>query len=280
MVIHKRTSIYAIGSGKGGVGKSTVAVNFAIAMAKKGFTVGLLDADIFGPSIPIMMGLRRLSPQIVKNAEGKEEIIPFTKFGIQVMSVGFFIEEAKPVIWRGPILHGTLKKMIEDVLWGELDYLFIDLPPGTGDTLLSLSQLLTIKGGLVVCTPQQVAALDALKAINAFFQLDIPLLGVVENMAGFLAPETGQLYHIFGEGQAKKLADSFNVPLLASIPLVTEIRQGADNGEPIAFFGSNPHARQPFEFLAAEFIERYVDPIRNPFNSDSQGLQLQPELSL
>jgi len=267
MPIHKQTAIYAVGSGKGGVGKSTIAVNFAITMAQQGYSVGLLDADIFGPSIPIMMGLRRLSPKAIKNESGQEQIIPFTKFGIQVMSIGFFIEEAKPVIWRGPVLHATLQKMIENVLWGELDYLFIDLPPGTGDTLLSLSQLIKIKGGLIVCTPQQVATVDALKAINAFHQLDIPFIGLVENMAGFLAPGSNQIHHIFGEGHAKKLATNFNVPLLASIPLITEIRQSADDGEPIAFFGSNSNAREPFYILATEFLKLQPKEIANPFLS-------------
>lgn len=261
----ERTRIYAIGSGKGGVGKSTLAVNLAIALAQKGFQVGLLDADIFGPSIPIMLGLRRLSPLVHRQADGSEEISPFTKFGIQVMSIGFFIEEARSLLWRGPAIHGMLKKMIENVTWGELDFLFIDLPPGTSDTLLSLSQLLPIKGSVVVCTPQEVAAADALKAINAFFQLDIPLIGIIENMAGFRIPETDQVYHIFGEGKAQELANRFKLPLLASIPLLPAIREGADYGQPFAFFGKNQVDACFFEELATCFLEKSIDSTSNPF---------------
>ena len=208
-----------IGSGKGGVGKSTVAVNLAIALAAKGYQVGLFDADIYGPSIPIMMGLRRMSPEIERNLEGKEVFIPFYKYGIKVMSIGFFIEEARPNLCRGPVLHSVLQKMIAQTEWGNLDFLFIDLPPGTGDVPLSLSQLLTIQGALVVSTPQEVAMLDAIKAINAFEELRIPLLGIIENMAGFTIPGTSETYHIFGQGKAQELADKFELSLLGSIPL-------------------------------------------------------------
>lgn len=223
-----------VGSGKGGVGKSTVAVNLAIALAKAGYSAGLLDADVYGPSLPVMMGLRRLTPQHFVNAEGSEKIHPFTKYGIQSMSVGFFIEEAKSILWRGPLLHGILRKMLIEVAWQPMDFLIVDLPPGTGDVPISLSQLMPVHGAIVVTTPQEVAMLDAIKAINSFYQLEIPLLGIIENMSGFTAPDTGITYPIFGEGKGAELAFKFQAPLLGQIPLISSIRIGGDEGVPAA----------------------------------------------
>lgn len=266
MGIHfERCRSIAVGSGKGGVGKSTVAINLAIALAQEGFKVGLLDADLYGPSIPVMLGLRKLSPRTERLPNGKELTIPFSKFGIQTISIGFFIEEARPTIWRGPAIHGILRKMIEEVVWEELDLLLIDLPPGTGDTLLSLSQLIKPMKGLIVCTPQEVAILDAVKAINAFFQLDIPILGIVENMAGFMAPETQQVYHLFGQGKARELSTRFDIPLLASLPLIPEIRQGGDEGQPSAFFAQSLPAGQCFQNLAKSISKNYLNKTANPF---------------
>jgi ATP-binding protein involved in chromosome partitioning len=265
-IVHRFNKVIAVGSGKGGVGKSTIAVNLAIALAKQGRQVGLLDADIYGPSIPIMLGLRRLSPKIEKRPDQTVKILPFTKFGIKVLSIGFFIEESSSVIWRGPLLHSTLEKMLANTDWGELDYLIIDLPPGTGDCLLSISQLLNVTGSLVVCTPQEVAMLDAIKAINAFHQLDIPLLGIIENMAGFTVPETGQFFPIFGQGKAQELAKRFMAPLLGSFPLVPDIRQGGDEGYPSAFHQGNPKVYHLFLELA-ERLENELRPIENPFSS-------------
>lgn len=257
--------VFCIGSGKGGVGKSTLAVNLAIALANQGLQVGLLDADVYGPSIPIMLGLRRLSLKASLNSQGEEKLLPFMKFGIKAVSIGFFIEEARSVIWRGPMLHGALKKMLEEIDWGELDLLLIDLPPGTGDVPLSLAQLLSIDGALVVTTPQEVAMLDAIKAINAFYHLDIPLLGIIENMAGFIAPDTGVVYSIFGEGKANELANRFNTPLLGSIPLIPAIRQGGDEGCPTSFYQKSQEAGAHFHRLAQTFIETCLAPIKNPF---------------
>lgn len=245
-----------VGSGKGGVGKSTVSINLAIALSKAGLKVGVLDADIYGPSLPIMLGLRRLAPRIQETGPNVEKVIPFFKFGIKAMSVGFFIEEARSVVWRGPMLHGILLKMLTDVDWGELDLLLIDLPPGTGDVPLSLAKLLKVDGALVVTTPQEVAMLDAIKAINAFDQLGIPLIGVIENMAGFTIPETGQVYHIFGQGKAEELAVRFGVPLLGSIPLITAIRRGGDEGFPAACHQGDEEAGRFYHELAEHLMNQ------------------------
>ena len=241
---------YFIGSGKGGVGKSTVTVNLGVALAQMGLSVGVFDADVYGPSIPIMLGLRRMSPRVEVDTNGTEHVIPFSKFGIKAISIGFFMEEARSVVWRGPMLHGILQKMLSDVEWGDLDILLIDLPPGTGDVPLSLSQLMKINGALVVTTPQEVAMLDAIKAINAFHQLDIPLLGIIENMAGFTAPDTQETYHIFGQGKAAELAQRFDSQLLGSIPLIPAIRKGCDEGYPASFHQGDEDAGRHFRSLA------------------------------
>jgi ATP-binding protein involved in chromosome partitioning len=252
------TKIYLVGSGKGGVGKSTVAVNLSIALSKKGLQVGLLDADVYGPSIPIMLGLRRLAPREIKNHEGKSKVLPFTKFGIKSMSIGFFIEEAKSILWRGPMLHNALQKMLDDIEWGDLDVLIIDLPPGTGDVPISLSKLLKIDGAIIVCTPQEVAMLDAVKAINALHVLDIPLLGVIENMAGFTVPGTNDTYDIFGKGKAHELSHNFNTSLLGSIPLIPAIVEGGDIGYPATLTKGNNQPGAYFDAIAENFLEQQM----------------------
>ncbi len=238
-----------VGSGKGGVGKSTVAVNLAIALAKAGYSTGLLDADVYGPSLPVMLGLRRLTPH-----HESSRIRPFTKYGIQSMSVGFFVDEAKSILWRGPLLHGMLQKMLQEVDWAPMDFLIVDLPPGTGDVPISLSQLIPIDGAVVVTTPQEVAMLDAIKAINSFYQLDIPLLGVIENMSGFTAPDTGIHYPIFGEGKGAELAFKFHAPLLGQIPLIPSIRIGGDEGVPAALHSVDGLAGEHFAATAQNLI--------------------------
>ncbi|NGX57731.1 MAG: Iron-sulfur cluster carrier protein [Chlamydiae bacterium] len=243
-----------IGSGKGGVGKSTVTVNLAVALGRLGYSVGVLDADLYGPSIPIMTGLRELSPQIIFDGEGKEKFLPFEKFGIKIISIGFFLEESRSILWRGPMLHGMLQKMVSAVEWGELDLLLIDLPPGTGDVPLSLSQILKIDGAIIVTTPQEVAILDAIKAIHAFDQLKIPLMGIVENMAGFTVPGTSDTYSIFGEGKAQELAHRYSVPLLESIPLIPAIRRGGDDGYPSAFHNGDDAAGRAFRNLGTTMM--------------------------
>jgi ATP-binding protein involved in chromosome partitioning len=250
-----------IGSGKGGVGKSSVTINLAVALAQLGLQVGVLDADIYGPSIPIMLGLRRLSPRTNPSSEGKEKVIPFSKFGIKAMSIGFFMEEARSVVWRGPMLHGALQKMLQDVEWGNLDLLLIDLPPGTGDVPISLSQLLQIQGALIVTTPQEVAMLDAIKAINSFDQLKIPLIGIIENMSGFTIPGTDEVCHIFGEGKGKELARRFEIPFLGSIPLNPSICIAGDEGYPASYHQGNNHIGLHFQKISQSFLQAITQAI-------------------
>jgi ATP-binding protein involved in chromosome partitioning len=250
-----------VGSGKGGVGKSTISLNLAVSLAKKGLNVALLDADIYGPSIPIMTGLRRLTPSTIITSENKTKVVPFTKFGISIISMGFFIEEAQAVTWRGPMLHGSLQKLITDVEWGYSDILIIDLPPGTGDVPITLSQLLDVDGALVVTTPQEVAMLDAIKAVNTFDILSIPLLGVIENMSGFTVPETQTTYHIFGQGKGKELAQRFNSHLLGSIPLIPDIRRGGDEGIPSAFHQGDNQSGKYFDEISDNLLGVVYDNI-------------------
>jgi ATP-binding protein involved in chromosome partitioning len=218
----------AIGSGKGGVGKTTVAVNTAVALARKGGRVGLLDADIYGPNVPLMMGIEGLPPQ----AGGK--IIPAESYGVKVISIGLFpgIQADQPLIWRGPMLHKAIQQFIEDVDWGELDYLIIDLPPGTGDAGLSIAQSLALSGGVIVTLPQQVSLDDARRGLEMYRQLNIPVLGVVENMSYLDLPD-GSKMDIFGSGGGVQLAQDTGVPFLGQIPIDPIVRMGSDTGRPV-----------------------------------------------
>jgi ATP-binding protein involved in chromosome partitioning len=221
----------AVASGKGGVGKSTVSVNLALALSKLGFKVGLLDADIYGPSIPLMMGIDS-KPQIYQN-EGTNKMIPLENYGIKLMSIGFVVDDDNPVIWRGPMASGALKQFMSDVEWGELDYLIYDLPPGTGDIQLTLVQTIPLSGAIIVTTPQEVSLIDAKKGLKMFEKVNVPVFGIVENMSYFIAHDTGNRYDIFGSGGGESLAKKLNTSFLGGIPIDPRIREGGDSGKPI-----------------------------------------------
>jgi len=216
----------AIASGKGGVGKSTVAANVAVALAQSGARVGLLDADIYGPNIPTMMGVEKLPPPT------KEKLVPAEAYGVKLMSIGFLVKPDQPLIWRGPMLHSAIRQFLSDVEWGELDYLIVDLPPGTGDAALSLTQSLPLSGGVIVTLPQHVSMEDARRGMEMFRQLDVPILGVVENMS-YLELDDGSRLDIFGSGGGEQLAKEGKVPFFGTIPIDAEVRIGGDNGKPV-----------------------------------------------
>ncbi|PKO05619.1 MAG: chromosome partitioning protein [Chloroflexi bacterium HGW-Chloroflexi-3] len=227
-------NVVAIASGKGGVGKSTVSVNIAVSLAKAGARVGLLDADIYGPNIPTMMGVEKLP------AFDENKIIPAVAYGVKLMSIGFLVKPGQPLIWRGPMLHSAIRQFLSDVAWGEMDYLIIDLPPGTGDAQLSLAQSIPISGGVIVTTPQAVSLEDASRGLYMFKQLDIPILGVIENMS-FLELPDGQIMEIFGSGGGEALANEAQTEFFGRIPLATDVREGGDSGIPIVI--SNPDTK-------------------------------------
>lgn len=229
-------NIIAVASGKGGVGKSTVSVNLAVALAKTGATVGLIDADIFGPSVPIMFGEEFTKPMGEK-VGNRDMIIPVEKYGVKLLSIGFFVNPEDAVVWRGPMASNALKQLIVDAKWGPLDYLLIDLPPGTSDIHLTLMQTVPVTGAVIVTTPQDVALADVIKGVNMFKgkSVDVPVLGLVENMAWFTPAELPEnKYYIFGKDGGKKMAERLNVPLLGQIPIVQSIREGGDEGKPAA----------------------------------------------
>lgn len=227
-------NVVAIASGKGGVGKSTVSVNIAVSLAKAGARVGLLDADIYGPNIPIMMGVEKLP------AFNANKIIPANAYGVKLMSIGFLVKPGQPLIWRGPMLHSAIRQFLSDVAWGEMDYLIIDLPPGTGDAQLSLAQSIPISGGVIVTTPQAVSLEDASRGLYMFKQLDIPVLGVIENMS-FLELPDGHIMEIFGSGGGEALANEAQTEFFGKIPLATDVRVGGDSGIPIVI--SHPDSK-------------------------------------
>ncbi len=244
-------SVIAVGSGKGGVGKSTIAASIALGLARAGSRVGLLDADVYGPSVPHLLGLAG-RPQI---ENGK--IVPM-KLAIgpgemPVMSMGFLVPAGEAVVWRGPMLHGAITQMLRDTLWGPLDYLVIDMPPGTGDIALTLSQALPLTGAVVVCTPQDVALLDATKAIAMFRKVNIPVLGMVENMAYFICPDTGKRYDIFGSGGAKRTAHELEIPFLGEVPIQIPIREHGDAGKTAANY-DDPAARPYLEAICERLV--------------------------
>jgi ATP-binding protein involved in chromosome partitioning len=250
-------NILAVASGKGGVGKSTVAVNLAIALARGGYRVGVIDADIFGPSIPKMFGLENEKPSGVK-IDGKDYILPIEKFGVKVLSIGFFVDPNNALVWRGPMASGALKQLLLDTHWGEIDYLLVDLPPGTSDIHLTLVQTVAVTGAIVVSTPQDVALADARKGVAMFATqgIEVPVLGLVENMAWFTPEELpDNKYYIFGEGGCIKLANELNLPLLGQIPLVQSVREAGDYGNPAAVFKTKV-TLEAFEDLSNNVIKQ------------------------
>jgi ATP-binding protein involved in chromosome partitioning len=240
----------AISSGKGGVGKSTVAANMAVALAKMGAGVGLLDADIYGPNIPLMMGVDRL-PRVPG-----DKITPALAYGVRLMSMAFVVDPDQPVIWRGPMIHSAIRQFLTDVDWGQLDYLIIDLPPGTGDAQLTLAQSVPLTGAVIVTTPQEVALADALKGLRMFEKLEVPILGIVENMGPYTDPQTGHKIAFFGEGGGKRMADRLKVPYLGSIPLDPNVREGGDAGKPIVTNKPDSTAAQALNQIAQQVAAR------------------------
>ena len=226
-------NIIAVASGKGGVGKSTITANTAISLAKMGFKVGVLDADIYGPSMHLMFDVEKERP-ISVTIDGRSKMKPVENYGVKLLSLGFFTNPDQAVIWRGPMLMGALQQMLNQVKWGELDVLLIDLPPGTGDVQLTLSQKTEVSGSIIVSTPQDVALLDARKAINMFNRMEVPIIGMIENMSSYHCPKCGHEAHIFGHGGAREDAKKFELPFLGEIPLELEIREAGDGGIPVA----------------------------------------------
>ncbi|MFC2100538.1 Mrp/NBP35 family ATP-binding protein [Bacteroidota bacterium] len=266
-------NIIAISSGKGGVGKSTIAANLAIALAQTGAKVGLVDGDIYGPSMPIMFNLIGERPY-VKEENGQTKVIPIEKYGIKLLSIGFFIDPDKALVWRGPMASNAMKQLFSDGDWGELDYMVIDLPPGTGDIHLTLVQSLPVTGAIVVTTPQQVAIADVRKVADMFLQdaIKVPLLGVVENMSYFSPAELpDNKYFIFGKDGGKKLAESLKTPLLGQIPLVQSVSESGDQGKPIVLDDKSPVAKA-FKELAQNIAQQIA--IRNAFLAPTKIVEM------
>jgi ATP-binding protein involved in chromosome partitioning len=239
-------NVIAVGAGKGGVGKTTVAVNLALALARAGGRVGIIDADIYGPNVPIMLGMKT---QLTTDGQ---KIVPAEKYGLQVISMGFLTGDDAPIIWRGPMLHGALQQFFREVAWAELDYLVIDLPPGTGDVVLSLSQTVPVAGAVVVTTPQQVSLADTRRAIRMYQKLNIRTLGLIENMSHFVCPGCGHESDIFGHGAGEELAQAMDVPFLGRLPIYEPIRIGGDTGQPIVIAEPDSPAARAFKAVAEQ----------------------------
>ncbi len=253
MALPNVKNIIAVSSGKGGVGKSTVAVNLAVGLSKLGAKVGIMDADVYGPNVPLMLGVADKQPEIANN-----QIIPIEAHGVKIISMALLAPADKPMVLRGPMLHGIVRQFLSDVNWGELDYLIVDMPPGTGDVQLSLAQLVPVQGAVLVTTPQNVSIADVRRALKMFEQVSVPLLGIVENMSYFIPPDMPEKrYNIFGEGGGKSLADEYKVPFLGEVPLGMEVREAGDKGTPVVI--SEPDSPQAIAFMkVAEEVARQV----------------------
>jgi ATP-binding protein involved in chromosome partitioning len=243
-------NLIAVGSGKGGVGKTTVSVNLAIALRSKGYRVGLMDADVYGPNVPLMMGIQE-TPYAVGN-----RIQPLEQFGVKLISMGFLNPGDKPLIWRGPMLHGVIQQFLRGVDWGELDYLLIDLPPGTGDVQLTLIQSAPMTGAIVVTTPSEVSLEDGRKAVNMFRQVRVEILGIVENMSYLICPHCSQRIDVFSEGGGEMTADAMEVNFLGRLPLDPQVRIGGDSGRPVALRDASDSHAAAFHQMAERMVER------------------------
>lgn len=271
-------NIIAVASGKGGVGKSTVASNLAVALAKKGAKVGLLDADIYGPSIPKMFNVETERPYI-KKINGKDKIVPVEKYGVKILSIAFFVKPEDAIIWRGSMATSALKQFINDTLWEDLDYLFLDLPPGTGDIHLTMVQTIPVTGGVIISTPQPVAVADAIKGISMFKNqsINVPILGLIENMSWFTPEELpNNKYYIFGKDGLKNLSEKENIALLGQIPLVQSVREGGDNGNPIAL-SEETIIGKAFNDLATKVLDAVND--RNEKLDPTKVVKIDPNAS-
>jgi len=256
-----------ISSGKGGVGKSTTSVNLAIALAQQGKKVGLLDADIYGPNIPRMMGLEGVKPEI----EG-QKVIPLKAYGVEVMSMGSLMNDGAALIWRGAMIMKAIEQFLRDILWSELDCLVIDMPPGTGDAQLSLAQAVPVTAGVTVTTPQMVSLDDSRRSLDMFKKLNIPIAGIVENMSGFIAPDTGVEYDIFGKGTTQPMAEEFNTSIMAEVPIEPAVRSGGDQGKPITF--ASPDSETAKRFMgAAEALWAEIEKINEAGGVDNAAVQ-------
>ncbi len=243
-------NVIAVSSGKGGVGKSTVAVNLACALQRSGAKVGVLDADVYGPNVPLMLGVSG-QPMVVD-----KKLVPFERYGLQVMSMALLVADDQPVIWRGPMLHSAVRQFLFDVAWQDLDYLIVDLPPGTGDAQLSLSQQAHLMGAVIVTTPQDVSVLDVKKAIRMFQTVNVPILGIVENMAWFTPPGSTERYFLFGQGGGQKIEREFGVPLLGQVPIEIAVREGGDSGRPITIAAPDSLSAKALFDIAGKVAQR------------------------
>ncbi len=244
-------NIIAVSSGKGGVGKSTVAVNLAVALAQNGAKVGLMDADVYGPNVPLMLGTGFDQPPVFNG-----QLIPLQAHGVKMISMAVLVPRDKPMVLRGPMLHGVVRQFLTDVNWGELDYLIVDMPPGTGDVQLSLAQLVPVQGAVIVTTPQEVSLSDVRRSVKMFEQVHVPVLGVVENMSYFVAPDTGNRYDIFGKGGGQKLADEYGLNMLGEVPLGMEVREGGDTGVPVVVGSPDSPQAAAFRKIAEEMARQ------------------------
>lgn len=262
-------NIIAVASGKGGVGKSTVAVNLAVALVQQGYEVGLVDTDIYGPSVPTMFGVTDEKPRVSKN----RKILPIEQHGVKLLSMGFMVDPSQAVIWRGPMVSSAVKQFLGDAEWGNLDYLVLDLPPGTGDIQLTIVQTVSLTGAIVVSTPQEVALADARKGVAMFENVNVPVLGIVENMAYFTPPDLpDRKYYLFGEGGARRLAEELNVPLLGEIPLEQAVRETGDAGKPIVSTDPESASAQAFDAMARQAVQQIR--IRNAEQPPTQSIEI------